>query len=56
MNIRKFLDPWPARLSASLLTVLLLYGCASPPEGDADAQADYDEVNDPLEPFNRAVF
>ena len=56
MNIRKFFDPWPARLSASLLTALLLFGCASPPEGDADAQADYDEVNDPIEPFNRAVF
>ncbi len=56
MNVRKFLDPWPARLSASLLTVALLFGCASPPEGDADALADYDEINDPLEPFNRAIF
>ncbi len=56
MNVRKYLDPWPARLSASLLTVALLFGCASPPEGDADAQAAYDEINDPLEPFNRAIF
>ena len=56
MNIRNFVGPWPARLSASLLTVLLLFGCASPPEGDAEAQAEYDEINDPFEPFNRAVF
>lgn len=56
MNMSKFFDPWPARISASLLTVVLLFGCASPPEGDADAQAAYDEINDPIEPFNRAVF
>ena len=56
MNISRLLDPWPARVSASLLTVLLLFGCASPPEGDAEAQAAYDEINDPIEPLNRAIF
>lgn len=43
--------------STLLFASLALAGCATPPvDGDADAKAAYDEVNDPFEPFNRYVF
>ena len=38
-----------------LLSLLLLGGCAAIPADPADRQA-YDEANDPIEPFNRAMF
>jgi phospholipid-binding lipoprotein MlaA len=40
-----------------VITVSGLAGCATPPPADdPDAVADYEETNDPLEPFNRAMF
>lgn len=45
------------RLSAALLVTFVLAGCAAAPDPkDADAVAEYAEVNDPGEPTNRAVF
>lgn len=45
------------RLAAALLTLGLVAGCATPPPpGDAEAQAEWDQTNDPLEPANRAIF
>lgn len=44
--------------SAALLAVLsagLLSGCATPPD-DPQGKADFEAVNDPLEPVNRALF
>lgn len=38
-----------------LLSSSFLAGCATPPE-DPDALKAYQEANDPLEPFNRAMF
>lgn len=39
------------------LAAILVAGCASSPDRqDDEAYADYVETNDPLEPFNRAVF
>ena len=37
------------------LAMLVAAGCATPPE-DPAARAEYDEANDPVEPFNRFVF
>ena len=42
-----------ARFLGPVLSVLLLAACATPPAGD---DAAFDEINDPLEPMNRAVF
>jgi phospholipid-binding lipoprotein MlaA len=43
--------------AATVVATLLLAGCATPPaDGDAEARADWEQVNDPLEPANRAVF
>ncbi len=40
-----------------LLAGLLVAGCATPPDmNDREAVIEYNEVNDPLEPTNRAVF
>lgn len=45
------------RLAATLLIGAALAGCASrPPADDPEAVAAYRENNDPIEPFNRAVF
>ena len=39
------------------LSVLFLSSCAKrPPDSNPEAQLNYDEANDPLEPFNRAMF
>ncbi|MGB8274372.1 MAG: VacJ family lipoprotein [Alphaproteobacteria bacterium] len=43
------------RLSLVAGLGLLLGGCATPPT-DPDALAAYNEANDPIEPFNRAMF
>tara|TARA_R110002167_G_scaffold35239_2_gene112587 strand:+ start:1746 stop:2606 length:861 start_codon:yes stop_codon:yes gene_type:complete len=43
--------------STASLSLALLSACATPPpDADTEAVAAYDEVNDPLEPFNRYVF
>ncbi len=45
----------PRRISLTSLAAgaLMLAGCATPPTGDPDALAAYEEANDPLEPMNR---
>ncbi len=44
----------------SVLAAALLFGlaaCATPPEGDdPEALADWEAINDPLEPLNRSIF
>lgn len=44
-----------AMLSTGLLGASLLGGCAAAPE-EPQARADFEAVNDPLEPINRAMF
>lgn len=45
------------RFAGSLLALSLLAGCAvAPPADDAEAVAEFKQVNDPLEPMNRAIF
>jgi phospholipid-binding lipoprotein MlaA len=39
----------------ALAAVLALSGCATPPE-DPQARAEFEADNDPIEPFNRAIF
>ena len=46
----------PTRLFAPILCAALLIGCATAPEGGVAGQSVADEINDPLEPMNRAVF
>lgn len=46
-----------ARNTGLALTVALAAGCATPPaENDAEGLAEYNQINDPAEPTNRAVF
>jgi phospholipid-binding lipoprotein MlaA len=40
---------------AALLTATVLSGCATPPTDPAQ-RAEFDRINDPLEPMNRAIF
>ena len=45
------------RLASFLLLLTLLSGCATPPPADdPDAVADFQAINDPLEPMNRKIF
>jgi phospholipid-binding lipoprotein MlaA len=45
------------RLGAVLLLGFLVTACAATPDpNDPEAVAEYNEVNDPLEPLNRAIF
>lgn len=45
-----------ARLSGALVALALaVAGCATPPT-DPDARAEWERVNDPLEPMNRSIF
>ncbi|HEX6957073.1 MAG TPA: VacJ family lipoprotein [Ferrovibrio sp.] len=46
---------WKSLTLAVLLSTGLLAGCATAPE-DPQARADFEAVNDPLEPVNRALF
>lgn len=49
--------PMVARLAASVFALALVAGCATPPPADdKEAMAEWEQVNDPLEPMNRAVF
>ena len=45
-----------SRAGVVLVTLLVLAACASAPKGDAEALAEFNRVNDPGEPLNRAVF
>lgn len=43
--------------AAAVAVVAALGGCATPPpESDPEAYAEFREINDPIEPFNRVVF
>lgn len=45
------------RMAASFIAVALMAGCATPPPADdKEAVAEWEQVNDPLEPMNRAIF
>lgn len=46
---------WKTLAAVALLSTGLLAGCATPPD-DPQARADFEAVNDPLEPVNRAMF
>ena len=46
-----------ARIVGSIVALALVAGCATPPPADdKEAVAEWEQVNDPLEPMNRAVF
>lgn len=46
-----------SRFAALVLSLAALAGCATPPPADdPEAVAEYQEMNDPLEPMNRAIF
>jgi len=58
-RLRMAEDLWNhgVRLVAVLLLVTLVTACASrPPADDPEAVAEYEQLNDPAEPTNRAVF
>ena len=42
--------------TAAMAAALAVGGCATPPEGDPEALADFEAQNDPLEPLNRNIF
>ena len=47
---------WP-RVGAVVLSAVLIVGCATAPDpGDAEAVAEYKQINDPAEPAMRGVF
>jgi phospholipid-binding lipoprotein MlaA len=46
---------WKTLAAVALLSTGLLTACATPP-ADPQARADFEAVNDPLEPVNRALF
>ena len=49
--------PAVLRFGAVLAAGLLLAACATPPSAnDPEALAEYNEINDPLEPLNRGIF
>ena len=43
------------RIGVVVLSVALA-GCASAPQGDPEALAEFEKLNDPIEPTNRAIF
>jgi phospholipid-binding lipoprotein MlaA len=45
------------RIAVSLLSLTLVAGCATPPPADdKESVAEFEQLNDPLEPMNRAIF
>ncbi len=45
------------RIAVSLFALALVAGCATPPPADdKEAVAEFEQLNDPLEPMNRAIF
>lgn len=44
-------------LMRAIALVILVAGCATPPDrADTEAYAEYEAINDPLEPLNRTIF
>lgn len=49
--------PVALRFAASVFALTLVAGCATPPPADdKEAMAEWEQVNDPLEPMNRTIF
>jgi phospholipid-binding lipoprotein MlaA len=49
--------PTPSRFTVALLALALLSGCAARPDpSDPDEVAEFKQNNDPIEPFNRAMY
>jgi phospholipid-binding lipoprotein MlaA len=49
--------PTGVRLAAAVCLTAALVGCATPPDrSDKEAYAEYEAINDPLEPLNRTIF
>ena len=49
--------PIPSRFTVALLALALLAGCAARPDpSDPDEVAEFKQTNDPIEPFNRAMY
>jgi phospholipid-binding lipoprotein MlaA len=44
------------RILLCCCALVVVSGCATPPTDDAEALAEFEAVNDPLEPMNRAIF
>ncbi len=45
-----------ARIGVLVLAMFVLANCASAPENDPEALAEYNKINDPIEPANRGTF
>ena len=45
-----------ARIGVLVLAMFVLANCASAPENDPEALAEYNTINDPIEPINRGAF
>ena len=43
-------------MTMMVMAVMVLASCASAPKGDPEALAEYNKINDPIEPANRAFF
>ncbi|CCG41549.1 MlaA family lipoprotein [Magnetospirillum molischianum] len=57
MTARRSSQSTAARIAGSIIALGLLAGCATPPpESDPEALAEWEQVNDPLEPMNREIF
>lgn len=55
MRVAPWMSGWKAPALSAVVALGLLSGCATPPE-DPQARADFEAMNDPLEPVNRAMF
>ncbi|MBT3551710.1 MAG: VacJ family lipoprotein [Rhodospirillaceae bacterium] len=55
MWVDKGFKRW-ARISVLVLSMFVLANCASAPENDPEALAEYNTINDPVEPANRGIF
>ena len=55
MWVDKGFNRW-ARISVLVLSMFVLANCASAPENDPEALAEYNTINDPVEPANRGIF
>ncbi len=57
MTVKRASRSVVTRIAGSILALAMVAGCATPPPADdKEAVAEWEQVNDPLEPFNRNVF